>query len=159
MPHPQVDTAPAMPEPDANVRAGGHPLRLALKTVQASVVSVIAPFVAVFVFAQVSIAGAQPDDVGYAVTVVVCALVASLVFVLCLGVPSFLLLHWQDEFTWRSSLLIGFAAGSLPAMIGLFALTVSRPAGWIGLYPVLSFGACGALSGIAFWLAWQVLEC
>jgi hypothetical protein len=102
----------------------------------------------------------------------------SLLYVVVLGVPAFLLLRWRRATRWWSSIAVGFVLGSVPAAIALWPGGNAGPgnmsshsdgekiiytmvdgvttrAGWVRYAEITGMvGLLGALGGLAFWLVW-----
>jgi hypothetical protein len=103
-----------------------------------------------------------------------CVTVSALHVVL-LGAPAYALLRWKKLVSWWSTLATGFVLATLPVSLITWPLRfpelkttasfngvstivegVPTAAGWMQYFEgVLFFGACGALSGLAFWLVWR----
>src|SRR5690606_5351122 len=98
--------------------------------------------------------------------------------VLVLGVPAYLLLRWRNWVRWWSTIASGFALAALPIALWSWPLRypelkssasvngvqtmidgVPTAAGWLQYVEgALFFGAFGALSGLAFWLALRAMR-
>lgn len=102
-------------------------------------------------------------------------LAISALHVLLLGGPLYALLQWRKLVRWWSSVVTGFVLATVPIALftwplrfpelrgttsinGVQTMVDGKPtvAGWLQYAEgVLFFGACGALSGLVFWLVWR----
>ena len=98
--------------------------------------------------------------------------------VLLLGVPGYLLLRWRNAVRWWSIIASGFALAAIPVALWSWPLRypelkssasingvqtmidgVPTTAGWLQYAEgIFFFAACGALSGLAFWLALRAMS-
>jgi len=105
---------------------------------------------------------------------VLCLTISGL-HVALLGGPAFALLRWKKAIRWWTSLATGFILATVPValftwplrfpelrtsatMNGVQTMVDGAPtaAGWMQYTQgVVFFGACGALSGLVFWLVWR----
>ena len=99
----------------------------------------------------------------------------SALHVVLLGAPAYALLRWKKLVSWRSTVATGCVLATLPVSLMTWPLQfpelkttasfngvstivegVPTAAGWMQYFEgVLFFSACGALSGLAFWLVWR----
>lgn len=117
----------------------------------------------------------EPDDPYILVrtrTVMFASLAVSMLHVVVLGIPGFLMLRWRRALSWPSILLAGFVLGALPGAIlswslqyagsqacaihdGVATMIDGLPtaAGWLRyLGGVSILGAYGISGAAAFWL-------
>jgi hypothetical protein len=99
-----------------------------------------------------------------------CALISA-AYVIVLGIPAYLVLHWRNAVRWWPTFASGFVLGSTPVAVltwplrnsagasatidGVRTLVNGVPtfAGWLQyLYSAAFFGACGAAAAAVFWL-------
>lgn len=102
-------------------------------------------------------------------------LIASVAYVMALGLPAFLILKRFNAIRWWSTIGMGFLLGAIP--FALFTWPLRYPelqtsasvggvqtmingiptlAGWLQyLAGLSSLGACGAVGALAFWLVWR----
>ena len=103
--------------------------------------------------------------------VIICVAISALHVVL-LGAPAFALLRWRNAVRWWSIIACGFILAATPIALWSWPLRypelktsasfngvqtmidgVPTAAGWLQYAQgVVFFAACGALSGLAFWL-------
>lgn len=105
----------------------------------------------------------------------------SLLYVVVLGIPAFLLLHWRKAIRWWSATAVGFFLGCLPVAFSLWPADadlqttashwdgekmvqtvvdgVPTLAGWVSYAKaVAGMGAFGAVGGLAFWVVWRAMR-
>jgi hypothetical protein len=105
----------------------------------------------------------------------------SLLYVVVLGMPAFLLLRWRKAIYWWSATAVGFLLGCLPVafslwpedsdlrtsashwdgekMVQMVVDGVPTFAGWVSYAKaVAAMGAFGAVGGLAFWIVWRALR-
>jgi hypothetical protein len=114
----------------------------------------------------------DPDDISFLWPV---TFTVALAHAVVLGLPTYLLLRWRGWTRWWTSLVCGFAIGSLPfavyfspfdnaasfSQLGdkvLIQNGVTTPAGWIDFAESVSgLGLLGMAGGMAAWLTWYGL--